>query len=143
MSVNPWLKPNRIDDPPVKIVITERFKDEKGNPIPWTFQKLSAKETDELQEACMKQSYNPVTKSQTMQIEGLKYINALAARTIIDPNLKDKELQESYGTLGSEVDTMNAMLYPEEKDKLAEEINNLYRLDEDVLREKADDAKNE
>lgn len=144
MAVNLWIKKNCVESEEIKVVLSQRWRDpETGKPLEWTLKPLTAKETDEIQRECMESRYDPRTNSTVRELNSINYINALAAKTIIDPDLSNKETQESMGTTGSMVDTMNAMLEPAEKDELILKINEIYKLNRDLIREAADDAKNE
>lgn len=138
-----WINPVKKIDEPIEIVVTERFVDENGEPAKWTLVPLDSSRTEQIQERCMEPVQNPETGMVTKQLDGLKYVNGLAADTIKEPNLRDPKIQEYYGTKGSAVETLGKMLRSDEKDILINEINKIYKLNPQMLKDMVDDAKNE
>lgn len=77
-----------------EIVVSDRFIDEDGNPVAWTFRLLSAKEIDELKNAAI------VKKNKSLlKVDTKKLIVDTISETIIYPNLKSEELQNAYGAM--------------------------------------------
>lgn len=77
-----------------EIVVSDRFVDEDGNPVVWTFRLLSAKEIDELKNAAI------VKKNKSLlKVDTKKLIVDTISETIIYPNLKSEELQNAYGAM--------------------------------------------
>nr|DAT11225.1 MAG TPA: tail assembly chaperone protein [Caudoviricetes sp.] len=77
-----------------EIIVSDRFVDEDGNPIAWTFRLLSAKEIDELKNAAI------VKKNKSLlKVDTKKLIVDTISETIIYPNLKSEELQNAYGAM--------------------------------------------
>nr|DAX73322.1 MAG TPA: tail assembly chaperone protein [Caudoviricetes sp.] len=77
-----------------EIVVSDRFVDEDGNPVAWTFRLLSAKEIDELKNAAI------VKKNKSLlKVDTKKLIVDTISETIIYPNLKSEELQNAYGAM--------------------------------------------
>lgn len=143
-KIEAWLKPVKKINEPIKVTISERYIDpETGEPALWTLTPVSAGRAEKIQEQCMEPVKNLKTGTTVKQLNNLKYINALTADTVTDPDLRNKDLQEAFQTKGSAVATMNEMLSPEEKNVLIEEINKIYRLNPDILEEAIEDAKNE
>lgn len=74
-----------------EIVVSDRFVDEDGNPVAWTFRLLSAKEIDDLKNAAI------VKKNKSLlKVDTKKLIVDTISETIIYPNLKSEELQNAY-----------------------------------------------
>ena len=77
-----------------EIVVSDRFIDEDGNPVAWTFRLLSAKEIDELKNAAI------VKKNKSLlKVDTKKLIVDTISETIIYPNLKSEELQNAYDAM--------------------------------------------
>lgn len=77
-----------------EIVVSDRFIDEDGNPVAWTFRLLSAKEIDDLKNAAI------VKKNKSLlKVDTKKLIVDTISETIIYPNLKSEELQNAYGAM--------------------------------------------
>lgn len=139
-----WLKPVKNYDDPIYFVVSERFiDDETGEPAAWTLKEVSAAQAERIQEQSFDTVSDPVTKRITKELNAQKYLNGLAAETIVDPDLRDKELQKVLGTTGSAVQTLNQMLSFKERNRLNKKISEIYELEEDTLNLKKEDAKNE
>nr|DAQ25312.1 MAG TPA: tail assembly chaperone [Caudoviricetes sp.] len=77
-----------------EIIVSDRFVDEDGNPVAWTFRLLSAKEIDELKNAAI------VKKNKSLlKVDTKKLIVDTISETIIYPNLKSEDLQNAYGAM--------------------------------------------
>lgn len=77
-----------------EIVVSDRFIDEDGNPVAWTFRLLSAKEIDDLKNAAI------VKKNKSLlKVDTKKLIVDTISETIIYPNLKSEELQNAYDAM--------------------------------------------
>ncbi|CAG7593006.1 putative protein YqbN [Peptoniphilus tyrrelliae] len=77
-----------------EIIVSDRFVDEEGNPVAWTFRLLSAKEIDDLKNAAIVEKNKSLLKVDTK-----KLIVDTISETIIYPNLKSEELQNAYGAM--------------------------------------------
>lgn len=123
-----------------KVVISNRFKDENGNPIPWEIRALSAAENDELQRHCMVNVPVPGKKNQfSRELDQVKYTAMLLTSSVVYPSLDDEELQNSYGVMGADA-LLRKMLYLHEYNKLAEEVSGLIK--NEGLGELVETAKN-
>ncbi len=100
MSLKAFLSQNAIKAENEKHVISERFVDEKGNPIPWEIRALTAEEDEALRKLCTRKIRNKGLVTQETNYE--EYIAKMVVECVVFPNLKDKELQESYGVLGAD-----------------------------------------
>jgi hypothetical protein len=78
------------------------------------------------------------TGAETFDRQG--YINELVASAVVYPDLKNAELQKAYGVLG-EVDLLKKMLLIGEFAVLAQKVQELAGLDEDI-NELVEEAKN-
>lgn len=86
-----------------KVVISERFTNEKGEPIPWIYQELSGADGEKLfSEAILSHNNNP-----------LWWVKKLAVYGFIEPNLKDPRLLEAYAVKTPE-ELIDVMLTGEE-----------------------------
>ncbi|MFB9273375.1 phage tail assembly chaperone [Cohnella cellulosilytica] len=82
-------------------VISDRFKDEQGAPIPWKLRTLSEEENEEIRKA----STQMVKGKGGQRIQETKpevYMAKIAVASVVFPDLKDADLQKSYGVLGAE-----------------------------------------
>ena len=113
-----------------EFVVSDRFKDEEGKPIPWKIKGLSEAENSEIRKSATKRTK---IKGQFIpELNHEEYIAKLVAASVQFPNLKDVELQKSYGVFGAE-ELLRKMLLSGEFGKLAEkvqEINGYEDIDE-------------
>lgn len=120
----------------VKEVISTRFKDEKGNHIPFEFRPISSEENKNIRKACTKKIRVKKGVYQD-ELDADAYTDKFLAASIIFPNLKDVELQKSYNVLG-EVDLLRAMLLPGEYTEaslIAQSVNGYDRDMNDLVEE--------
>lgn len=124
----------------VEYVASTRFKDEQGNPIPWKLRTLTAKENDEIRKQCYKQIQVPGKRSQFKQeFDTVKYLELLAEKCIVEPNLNAVELQDYYHVM-SAVDLLKEhLLKPAEYDDL---VTKLQEINGYTLQEAVDEVKN-
>lgn len=112
-----------------KVVVSSRFKDEKGKPIPFEIKALSADENDELQRRCMISVPVPGQRGQyTRELDQIKYTAMLLTESVVYPDLNEAELQDSYGVRGAE-SLLRKMLYTGEYNVLAQEVMALSKVE--------------
>lgn len=78
---------------------TQKFKDEKGNYIPWRFKKLSIDEYEKLRDECT--TINFVGKSDR-KLNNTLFNKKFICNSVVEPNLNNTELQDSYGVKKAE-----------------------------------------
>lgn len=106
-------------------VPSDRFVDEEGNTIPFKLRVLSSKEMDKIRAVSMDYSdpKNPVFKQDALN-------NALMVASVVEPDLMDAELQDSYG-VKTPVDLLAEMLTGPESTKLLVKVQDINGLRED------------
>ncbi len=98
----------------VKHVVSKRFVDDDGKPIPWEIRCITSTEDEALRKACTKRVPVPGKRNQFIQETDFNlYLGRLAASCTVHPNLDDAELQNSYGVMGSD-SLLKTMLTPGE-----------------------------
>lgn len=123
-----------------KIILSNRFKDENGKPIPFEIKALSATENDDLQRRCMVTVPVPGQRGQFVrELDQIKYTANLLAESVVYPNLNDAELQDSYGVKGADA-LLREMLYMGEYTQLAQEVSAISKVE--GLAELVAEAKN-
>ncbi len=121
MSLTAFLKdnvPNPFEE--IELVVSNRFKNEKGA-IPW---KLRAMSPDN---ALLASDNATVVNGKKTDFKTNTYFKNIVTETVVYPNLRDKELQDSYGVMDPS-ELLNRMLNSSEFNKLLEkclEINGL------------------
>ena len=119
MSLNGFFKSNAKSLPDVKVVVSERFTDEDGNPIEWVLHPISTKLVEEITKRNTKTTIKNGKKESTVNEENL---NAeLLEAVVLYPSLNDAELQDSYG-VSSANELLGAMLYPGETQVLTDAL---------------------
>ncbi|MGJ4013038.1 phage tail assembly chaperone [Levilactobacillus brevis] len=117
---------------------TQELKFE-GFTSPFVITEVSNEENEKLQKAATrtnKNQYGQVVR----QVDQDKYADALVVKSVVQPDLNSKELQEFYGTLADPLGTLKKMLSMGELTKLVKAVNTLSL--GDTLEEKVDEAKN-
>lgn len=121
-------------------VVSKRFKDKDGKPIPWKLRSITEEENQELRKAATKKvkgrngMYNP-------EFDSNDYLAKMVGASVVYPNLKDSELQKSYGVRGAEA-LLRKMLLPGEFTALMERVQALNGYDQEDLNELVDEVKN-
>ncbi len=110
-----------------------------GNPIPWKLRALSEAENEELRKAATHYVKGkggqriPETKPEI-------YLAKIAAASVVYPDLKDAELQQSYGVVGAE-ELLKKMLLAGEYAALIQKVQEINGFDRDI-NELMDEVKN-
>ena len=119
MSLNGFFKSNAKSLPDLRVVVSERFTDEDGNPIEWVLHPISTKLVEEITKRNTKTTIKNGKKESTVNEENL---NAeLLEAVVLYPSLNDAELQDSYG-VSSANELLGAMLYPGETKVLTDAL---------------------
>lgn len=125
----------------VERVVSTRFKDENGNPIPWKFGAIPSDVDTAIRKECTKRVPVPGKKGLFMPETDLEqYTLKVAAATVKFPDLNNKELQDSYGVMGAET-LLQKMLLPGELTKVKQIVQEVNGFDVD-MNELVEQAKN-
>ena len=123
-----------------KIIVSERFVDAEGKPIPFEITCITSTENQKIKSECTKPVPVPGKKGQyTYQTDAQAYQTSLVTHCVVSPDLKNSELQDSYGVMSAE-QLIGAMLTPAEFDDLVISVVELcgFSSDDDLI----DEAKN-
>lgn len=118
-----------------EIVISKRFKDEKGNPIPFIIRPITQEEN-----SALLRKFTRRGKDGKEEFQSAEYSAQLAAETVVYPDLKNAELQKAYGVIG-ERKLLQKMLLVGEYNRLLEAAQRISGMDVDDD-ELVDEAKN-
>lgn len=138
-SLQVFFAQNVKSDMVEEFVVSERFKDEKGQPVPWKLRTLTEAENEELRRASTQYVKSkggqrvPETKPEV-------YLAKIAVASVVFPDLKDAGLQKSYGVMGAE-DLLKKMLLAGEYAALIQKVQEINGFDRDI-NELIDEAKN-
>lgn len=120
-SMAAFMKKNAVHYTAVEVVISERFRDKAGKPIPWQIRVMSQEEMEEITEACTHRVIDENTKQERYETDRKALGRELLEKCVIYPNLNDAALQDSYGVMGA-VALAGKMLLPGEYTKLSRAI---------------------
>ena len=98
-----FMKANKITKENTTFAPTKSLVDENGEPLLWTIQHLSTRENDNIRDDCMIEV--PVKGKPNVyrpKLDTSKYIAKMICACVVEPNLYDKDLQDSYGVMTPE-----------------------------------------
>ena len=120
------VKSEEIEEFPV----SERFKDKEGKVIKWKLRTLTESENEEIRKSATKQK--KIKKNFYIpEVDQTEYMAKLAVASVVFPDLKDAELQKSYGVLGAE-SLLRKMLLAGEYGTLIEKVQDMNGFDKDI-----------
>ena len=132
-KISLFFKDNEKDLATEEIVVSERFLDEKKQPIKWKIRQLPQTLVDQLKKDC-----TTTTKKRgniTSNIDDDKLYKSMIIEAVVDPNLKDKELLKNRGFIDPKK-MLADMLHTGEYATLNEAVLKLNKLDdEEVIEE--------
>jgi hypothetical protein len=120
-----------------RVVISDRFRD-GGKPVLWELRAISEAENEALRKSCTKLVKSK--RGDQEKTDNNLYIGKLAAESVVYPDLKDAELQNSYGVMGTEV-LLKKMLTAGEYATLLAQVQEINGFDRD-MNELVEEAKN-
>ena len=98
-----FMKKNKKQKPNTKYPATKSLTDEKGDPLLWTIRPLTTAQNEAIRESCMYEVQVPGKKNQyRYQINSAKYIVKMLVASVVEPDLNNAELQDSYDVHGAE-----------------------------------------
>ncbi|WP_276358408.1 phage tail assembly chaperone [Cohnella caldifontis] len=121
---------NAVLEQTEEFVVSERFRDPNGQPIPWKLRTISESENEEIRKAATQMVRGkggqriPETKPEV-------YLAKVAAASVVYPDLKNAELQKSYGVIGAE-DLLKKMLLAGEYAALVRKVETMNGFDRDI-----------
>lgn len=141
-NLSRFLKQNKKLKENTEYAATKSLTDEKGNPLMWKIKPISTKENDIIREESMIEIPLKGKMGQYRQkLNTSKYLAKLLVNSIVEPNLNDKELQDSYGVMGAEELIKEMIDDPGEYNDFALFVQN-YNGFTESLEESVEEAKN-
>lgn len=122
-----------------ELILSTRFKDKAGNPVPFRIKPITGEENDALIKKCTirtKEKGREVKK-----FDSTRYNRALVVAATVFPDFRDATLCEAYGVVDPEL-LVTKMLLIGEYQKLSEEILLLSGLDDESAEDTLEEAKN-
>lgn len=120
-----FLHPVKPEEIIKEVVISDRFKDENGNTVPFKIKALTKSKVEQLARQC-KAKY--AGKDVDIDIE---LGNAMIVEATIRPDFKNADLCKAYDTLDP-IEAVSKMLLYGEANKLAEAISELSGVDKGI-----------
>lgn len=105
-----FMKTNKKPRKNTTFAATKSLTDENGKPLLWMIKPLTTRENEAIRDECMVDV--PVKGKANMfrpKLNTSKYIARMLCASIVEPNLFDKELQNSYDVMTPE-DLLQAMI---------------------------------
>lgn len=119
-----------------EVVISDRFRDENGNVIPFRIRALPQEESDEITKKSRKgQKINGVWQE---RLDPVEFNRRMVVAATVEPDFRDKALCEAYGVLDPLL-VPGKMLLSGEYTALLDAISKLSGFDKESV---ADEAKN-
>ena len=134
-----FLKTNKIEKANEFIPVSKSFVDKDGNAILWEVRQLTNDEMKHIKKSCMKQVRDK-KGNVSMETDTDKMLALMATTSTVYPDLKNADLQNSYGVMG-EVALLEAMLSAGELLSFEQEINRINGFDVS-FDDKVEEAKN-
>ncbi|WP_019908286.1 phage tail assembly chaperone [Paenibacillus sp. HW567] len=130
---------NAASDTTEEFVVSQRFKDTEGKAAAWKLRSMNEDENQECRKAATRKIKGK-NGTYSTEIDPNDYMAKLMTSSVVYPDLKNSELQRSYGVLGAEA-LLRKMLLPGEFAALGERVQALNGFDTD-MNELVDEVKN-
>ena len=109
-NLSRFLKQNKIVKENITYAATKSLVDENGKPLEWIIKPLTTKENEAMRDECMIEV--PIKGKPNMyrpKLNTSKYLAKMLVASVVEPNLYNKELQDSYEVMTPE-DLLQAMV---------------------------------
>ena len=80
-----------------EIVISKRFQDEKGNPVPFKIRALTQEENDTITKQATRRA--KVNGQMVEQLDSTDFSRRMVVASTVEPDFRAKELCDAYGVL--------------------------------------------
>lgn len=121
MSLESFMIKEEIKE--VEYVASKRFKNEEGQAEAWKLKSITADENDAIRKDCYKQIQ--VGKRMKTEFDTVKYLELLADKCIVYPDLHDVKLQDFYKEMDAIKVLKKHLLTPGEYDDLMQKIQEI------------------
>lgn len=139
MSLKAFLRQNAQIAQNLKVVISDRFVGDDDKPLEWELRSLTEAENAKIKEECT--NYSTDKRRRVAAFDGGRYTKRLTAESVVYPDLRDAELQASYG-VANEIALLNTMLISGEFATLQEAVQQINKFDAEKLSEVKEETKN-
>jgi len=133
-----FLHPVEVDETK-KVIISKRFLDEDGNPVPFEIKPMSQEENQRLTKKFTRGKY--VNGNKVDVFDSKAYTNAMIVACTVQPDFADSEMCKAYGCIDPEA-VPARMLRAGEYTALVQEIMQFNGFDPDSKLKEEEEAKN-
>lgn len=129
MDLKAFMLPS-VTDETKDVIISKRFVNEKGEPLPFKIRQIS----QEINEGLRKQCVKPIKKNGTVigeELDAVKFSRTLLVTCTLYPNFKATELCDYYKTKDP-TEVPSRMLSAGEYAKLSKEIQDFNGFNDDI-----------
>lgn len=120
-KLSAFLNPANIQEER-EVIISDRFKDDKGNLVPFKIRAMSQAENDQNVKRCTKK--RKVGNQTEEYFDNIEFSRRTIVDATVEPDFRATELCEAYGVLDPLL-VPGKMLRPGEYSRLMQEINEL------------------
>ena len=113
-----FLQPSPMEETK-EVIISDRFKDENGKPLPFKLRKIDSETSEALMKRCRRKER--VNGQIITEVDNAKYTKLLVLACVVSPNFKDSEMCDYYKVVNPE-DVPSRMLSIGEFSRLSDEI---------------------
>ena len=130
MSLESFMLKDEVKE--IEYVASNRFKNKEGQVEKWKLKTITADENDAIRKQCYKQVQ--VGKRMKQEFDTVKYLELLADKCVVYPDLHNVELQDYYNEMDSIKLLKKHLLNTGEYDDLMQKIQEIngYSLDDAV-----------
>lgn len=135
-----FLKKNKATRENRQYAATRSLTDENGKPLMWTLRPITTAENESLREECTREVQ--VTGKPNLfrpKLDTARYVEKMLVAAVAEPNLYDKDLQDSYGVMTPEALLKEMVDNPGEYNDFAEfvqKMNGFTTMDDKVAEAK-------
>lgn len=134
-----FLKTNKVEKENELIPVSDSFVDADGKPVLWEVRRLTNEEMKYIRKQCIKQVKDR-RGNVSVETDSEKMMVMMATTSTVYPDLKNAQLQDSYGVMG-EGELLEAMLSVGELLAYQQKINEINGFDVS-FDDKVNEAKN-
>lgn len=145
-NVSRFLKENRAEQKNLFHPVTKDFIGEDGMPLLWEIRHIGSDENERIREECTTEVPEQIGKYKNQKafrpkVDQAQYVRKLICRSVVEPNLYDAALQDSYGVKTPEELITELIRSPGEYAEFAAFIQEINGFNE-LVAEKVDFVKN-
>lgn len=136
-----FLKENKRQREGTVYAASRAFVGEGGEPVLWKLRPISTRENEAIRDECVAEVFDSAAGRVRSKLDISRYTAKLLAASVVEPNLFDKKLQDSYGVMTPEDLILEMLDNPAEYRRFADFVQRFNGFDE-TLEDKVERAKN-